>query len=110
VTLVSWLNVVNPLALLLTVVLVVALRLLTYWLGWQTPTATDLTPLVASAPGRAVRTSGRALGWVRRAAHLRRRSRGTVPRDDTHVRTLPNAILTASTLRNLGGDIWTSFD
>ena len=72
-TLVSWLNVVKPLALLVTVVLVVVLRLLTYWLGWQTPTATDLTPLVASAPQKAVETGGRALGWARRTTRLERR-------------------------------------
>ena len=43
------------------VVLVVVLRLVTHWLGWQTPTATDLTPIVAGAPKHAVRTGGRAI-------------------------------------------------
>ncbi len=79
VTLVSWLNVVKPLALLVTVVLVVALRLVTYWLGWQTPTATDLTPLVASAPQKAVETGGRALGWARRTTRLERRGGDVEP-------------------------------
>ena len=74
VALVSWLDVVKPLALLVAVVLVVVLRLVTHWLGWQTPTATDLTPIVAGAPKHAVRTGGRALGWIRRAAHLERRN------------------------------------
>ena len=83
VALVSWLNVVKPLALLATVVLVVVLRLVTYWLGWQTPTATDLTPLVAGAPKHAVRTGGRALGWVRRTAHLEPRSADVESPSDT---------------------------
>ena len=73
VALVTWLNVVKPLALLATVALVVGLRLLTHWLGWQTPTATDLTPLIASAPQKAVETGGRALGWARRTTRLERR-------------------------------------
>lgn len=68
--LVSWLNVVKPLALLFTVAVVVILRVVTHWLGWQTPTATDLTPLVAEAPRHAIQTSGRALGWVRSAARM----------------------------------------
>lgn len=72
VTMVSWLNVVKPLALVVSVVLVVGLRLLTHWLGWQTPTATDLTPLVTSAPQIAVRTGGRAIGWARRTSRLGR--------------------------------------
>ena len=70
VALVSWLNVVKPLALVLTVLLVLVLRLVTYWLGWQTPTATDLTPLVASAPQKAVETGGRAWGWAKRTTRL----------------------------------------
>jgi uncharacterized membrane protein YeiH len=73
VGLVSWLNVVKPLALLVTVVLVVGLRLITYWLGWQTPTATDLTPLVASVPQKAVETGGRAWGWAKRTTRPERR-------------------------------------
>jgi uncharacterized membrane protein YeiH len=73
VALVTWLNVVKPLALLVSVVLVVVLRLVTYWLGWQTPTATDLTPLVASAPQKAVETGGRAWGWAKRTTRLERR-------------------------------------
>lgn len=60
----SWLNVVKPVSMLLAVVLVVVLRLATHWLGWQTPTATDLTPYVAVAPKRAVRTSSRAIDWA----------------------------------------------
>lgn len=73
VALADWLHMVKPFALLVSVVLVVGLRLITHWLGWQTPTATDLTPLVARAPKHAVRTGGRALGWARRAARLDRR-------------------------------------
>ncbi len=68
----EWLNVVKPLALFVSVTLVVALRLMTHWLGWQTSTATDLTPLVAGAPQRAIATGGRALGWARRTTRLRR--------------------------------------
>ncbi len=70
--LVGWLNVVKPLALLASVLLVVGLRLLTHWLGWQTPTATDLTPLVTAAPLKAVETGGRAIGWARRSAGWQR--------------------------------------
>lgn len=89
VSLVSWLGVVKPLALLVAVVLVVVLRLITYWLGWQTPTATDLTPIVASAPRHAVRTGGRVLGWARSASHLKPRGGDTrppsaTPEEDTH--------------------------
>lgn len=72
IALAGWLNVVKPFALLASVIIVVGLRLITHRLGWQTPTATDLTPLVASAPRHAVRTGGRALGWARRAARLGR--------------------------------------
>jgi len=68
VAMVGWLNVVKPLALLVSIALVVGLRLLTHWLGWQTPTATDLTPLVTAAPMKAVETSGRAIGWAARRA------------------------------------------
>ena len=70
--LVEWLNVVKPLALLVAVAVVVGLRLLTHLLGWQTPTATDLTPLVVSAPWKAVETGGRAIGWARRTTSHRR--------------------------------------
>ncbi len=89
VSLVSWLGVVKPLALLVAVVLVVVLRLITYWLGWQTPTATDLTPIVASAPRHAVRTGGRVLGWARNASHLKPRGGdtpppGATPEEDVH--------------------------
>jgi len=73
IAMVGWLNVVKPLALLVSVGLVVSLRLITHWLGWQTPTATDLTPLVAGAPLKAVETGGRAIGWAaRRAARIGR--------------------------------------
>jgi len=68
IAMIGWLNVVKPLALMVSIVLVVGLRLLTYWLGWQTPTATDLTPLVVGAPRRAFRTGGRAIGWAARRA------------------------------------------
>jgi uncharacterized membrane protein YeiH len=82
VSLVSWLNVVKPLALVLTVLLVLVLRLVTHWLGWQTPTATDLTPLVASAPPKAVETGGRAWGWAKRTTRLDQRGGdGEPPRD-----------------------------
>ena len=62
VALITWLNIVKPVATLLVVVLVLGLRILSQWLGWQSPTPTDLTPFVAAAPGKALRTSGRAIG------------------------------------------------
>lgn len=66
VGLVSWLNVVKPVATLAVIVLVLGIRALSQWLGWQSPTPTDLTPLVAAAPGKAFRTGGRAIQWTRR--------------------------------------------
>lgn len=78
---VEWLNVVKPLALIVSVTLVVALRLITHWLGWQTSTATDLTPFVTAAPQKAVETSGRALGWASRRAGLSRRKPPAEPHD-----------------------------
>jgi len=87
IALAEWLNVVKPLALLFSVTLVLGLRLLTHWHGWQTPTATDLTPLVASAPQMVVETGGRAIGWARRTTGLRRPNErathhGSEPSDD----------------------------
>ena len=66
VGLVSWLNIVKPVATVAVVLLVLGVRLLSQWLGWQSPMPTDLTPLVAAAPGRALRTGGRAVGRIRR--------------------------------------------
>ena len=67
VGLVSWLNIVKPIATLAVVLLVLGLRLLSQWLGWQSPMPTDLTPLVSAAPGKALRSGGRAVG---RVSHL----------------------------------------
>jgi len=67
VGLVSWLNVVKSVATAVVVLLVVGLRVLSQRLGWQSPMPTDLTPLVASAPGKALRTGGKAVG---RVSHL----------------------------------------
>ena len=64
----SWLNVVKPVAVLIVVLAVLGMRLATHLLGWRTPTATDLTPLVAAAPRRVMSTGGRAVGWARRAS------------------------------------------
>lgn len=60
--LVTWLNVVKSVAIVAAVVLVVALRLLSRWLGWTSPMPTDLTPLVAEAPRRAYRRTRRLFG------------------------------------------------
>lgn len=65
ITIVEWLNIVKVVALAATVALVIGLRLITRLLGWQTPTASDLTPLVVAAPRRMIRTGGRAIEWVR---------------------------------------------
>jgi len=69
--LVEWLNVVKPIAVLSVVVAVLGMRLLTHFLGWRTPTATDLTPLIAAAPKRVIITGGRAVGWAKRASFRR---------------------------------------
>ena len=66
VGLVSWLNIVKPVATIAVVALVLGVRLLSQWLGWQSPMPTDLTPLVAAAPGKAYRTGSRAVGWASR--------------------------------------------
>lgn len=61
VGLITWLNVVKPVATILAIGVVLGLRLLSQWLGWQSPMPTDLTPLVAAAPRRVIRTGGRAI-------------------------------------------------
>jgi len=63
--------VVKPIAVLSVVVAVLGMRLLTHFLGWRTPTATDLTPLIAAAPKRVISTGGRAVGWAKRASFRR---------------------------------------
>jgi uncharacterized membrane protein YeiH len=83
VALVAWLNVVKPVALIATLAVVVGLRLLTYWLGWQTPTATDLTPLVAAAPRRVAQSGGRAIGWAKGRTRAWRSDDEPGPPDDT---------------------------
>lgn len=66
VALISWLHIVKPVAIVVVVLLVLGLRLLSQWLGWQSPMPADLTPLVASAPRGALRTGGQAVGWIAR--------------------------------------------
>lgn len=51
VTLVMWLNFVKPLAMAACVLLVVTLRVLAVWRGWQAPTPRDLTPIVTGLMG-----------------------------------------------------------
>jgi len=57
VLMVGWLGIVKALAMVLTIAVVMSLRLLSEWLGWQSPTPTDLTPTVAAMPRHAIRTS-----------------------------------------------------
>jgi uncharacterized membrane protein YeiH len=52
VTLVGWLNIVKPVAMIAVILVVLALRLLSEWLGWLSPVPIDLTPSVASVPRR----------------------------------------------------------
>lgn len=66
VLLVSWLDIVKPLALVIVVVLVFALRLLSEWLGWSSPTPVDLSHRVAAMPRQVVTSGGRALGGLSR--------------------------------------------
>jgi len=80
VTLITWLNIVKSVATLIVIGLVLGLRLLSQWLGWQSPMPTDLTPLVAAAPKRALRTGGRAISWTGRLFGAR--SGTTAEKDD----------------------------
>jgi len=48
VGLVTWLDLVKPLAMTACVLLVIALRVLAVWRGWQAPVPRDLTPVVTS--------------------------------------------------------------
>lgn len=61
-TLADLMNVVKPLALIVAAGLVFAIRLVTRWRGWQTPTPTDLTPVVTRVPLHAVRSGRRLVG------------------------------------------------
>jgi len=57
---VEWLGIVKPVALAACVLLVVALRLLSIKLGWETPRPPDLSDAVVGLPRRLLRrgTSG----------------------------------------------------
>ena len=48
VLLIQWLNVVKFFALLACVVIIMALRIVSVWRGWKTPTPRDLTPVFTS--------------------------------------------------------------
>jgi uncharacterized membrane protein YeiH len=61
VLLVGWIGIVKPIAMVLTVAVVVSLRLLSEWLGWQSPTPTDLGPRFAAVPRHVIRTGN---AWV----------------------------------------------
>lgn len=50
VALVGWLDITKPWAAAAAVAVAVVLRLLSTRLGWQTPTPTDLTPMVTNLP------------------------------------------------------------
>jgi uncharacterized membrane protein YeiH len=59
VLLVEWLGIVKPVAMAACVVIVVGLRLLSIWLGWESPTPNDLT-------GRMIALPKMLLPWARR--------------------------------------------
>jgi len=61
VLMVGWLNLVKPLAMVMSVLLVLALRLLSEWLGWESPTPKDLTPAVAAVPRHVLRSGNAAI-------------------------------------------------
>jgi uncharacterized membrane protein YeiH len=61
VLMVGWLGIVKPVAMVFTVVVVVSLRLLSEWLGWQSPTPTDLGPTFAAMPRHVIRTGNAAV-------------------------------------------------
>lgn len=54
VTLVGWLNIVKPVAMILVVLVVIALRVLSERFDWNSPTPVDLTPSVAAMPKRTI--------------------------------------------------------
>jgi uncharacterized membrane protein YeiH len=57
-----WLNVVKPWAAFVAVGIVLLLRLLSIWLGWQSPTPVDLGPAVAGLFPQSLRGAARRLG------------------------------------------------
>jgi uncharacterized membrane protein YeiH len=52
VLLVEWLGIVKPVAMAACVVMVVGLRLLSIWLGWESPLPTDFSDTIAGLPRR----------------------------------------------------------
>jgi uncharacterized membrane protein YeiH len=88
VLLVGWLNIVKPVAMIAVVLFVLSLRLLSEWLGWQSPIPMDLTPKVVAVPRRVYHTSSAAFETVLRAIgvpvhaadeHARTRDAGAAP-------------------------------
>ena len=59
VLLVEWLGIVKPIAMAACVVIVVGLRLLSMWLGWESPKPTDLTDTVVGLPRRLIPWTGK---------------------------------------------------
>lgn len=82
VLMVSWLHLVKPVALLVCLVLVMALRLLATMRGWQAPTPTDLTEQLAAIPGALTRRTGAMLraawSWLSTSAEA-----DSAPREHT---------------------------
>jgi uncharacterized membrane protein YeiH len=56
VMLVEWLGIVKPAAMVGCVVMVVGLRLLSIWLGWESPVPTDFSDTIAGLPRRLLGT------------------------------------------------------
>lgn len=61
VTLVVWLNVAKPIAMVLAAAVTIVLRLGSLWLGWESPEPYDLTDHLTSVPVGVYRASRRAL-------------------------------------------------
>lgn len=55
VTMITWLNITKPAAMLVAAVLAVILRLGSLWLGWESPEPVDLTHVMRSMPGALLR-------------------------------------------------------
>jgi uncharacterized membrane protein YeiH len=62
VMLTVWLGVVKPWAAFVAVGIVLLLRMLSIWLGWQSPTPVDLSPAVARMMPRYVRGVAKRIG------------------------------------------------
>jgi hypothetical protein len=57
-----WLDVVKPVSAFVAVAIILGLRLLSIFLGWQTPVPVDLTPWIARAVPASIRQAAGRIG------------------------------------------------